>query len=97
MVVMRIQVDCEPIGIRVFVIAAREAPLDLLRIAVVQTGADIQRFVIVPEMNLALLGRRAAFIRVVLSESGGCRGLFPRRFLQSPIEHDRPRNALRAH
>jgi hypothetical protein len=90
MIVVWIEIHDECIGFRVL-ISSRELPGDAPGFAVVHSGRDVQRIVVIRDPQLRALGRRFPFVGIPLCEARGCRRPDPDLVIEQPIYDDRRR------
>ncbi len=92
MVVHRVEIDIQEVGIAV-VVAAREPARDERRLAVVHPCPDVHRLVVVGDPQFGPLGRRLAFVGILLGEAGGSFDTLPRLVVEAPVDHGGVRHA----
>jgi hypothetical protein len=92
-IVVRIEIDDDVVGIETGCVAARQASPDLRRLRIEHPRPDIECLVVVHHADLCPLGRRLPFLRVGLGEAGRRRRLAPRGLVEAAVEHDRRRAA----
>ena len=81
----RIEVEIEEVGVAV-VVAAGQPARDERRLAVVHPRGDVHRLVVVGNSNFGPLGRRLAFVGILLREVGGCGDALPRFVVEAAID-----------
>ena len=94
MIVHRVEVDADVIGIPLFV-TLRQPPGDLVRLAVEHPRADVQRIVVVHHPDFGLLRRRTTFVGILLHEARCRRRHAPGLVVQAAVDDGRRRDACR--
>jgi hypothetical protein len=98
-IVVRIEVEREAVGVGGLV-AARQAALDLRRVAIEQFDPHVQSVVVVKHTQVRVFGRWFPLVGIPLHERVGRRRDRPRRFLELAVDHDgatRTNGGKRAH
>ena len=96
MVVMGIEVNREPVGVRT-IVAARQAADNRCRLAIVEPHADVHGGRVVDNPQLGALGRRLPFVRVALQELRGRLRVAPGRIVEAAVEARRLGDAYGGH
>jgi hypothetical protein len=87
LVVIGVDVDLEAVGAGTL-IAARQTRDDRVRMRVVEPGADVERRVVVRDVDDGALGRHRPLVGIPLRKPGEPLGSLPERFAQQTVDRD---------
>ncbi len=85
LVVIGIDENLKPIGVGAL-IAPRQASDNRIRVRVVESSADVQRRVVIRDVDDRAFARRGPFHRIALGKSGNPLGRLPERLTQQAID-----------
>ncbi len=93
----RVERNRELVRVRLAIAANQAGAHTLVSLIVVHAGTDVERIGVEEESNLRSLRCRPALIGLGLEEVGGCGRRRPVRFIQTPVQVDRPVARRRFH
>ena len=82
--------DLEAVSVGGVEVLAQLVDDDLRRLGIFREYADVDRAVVVQQLDFGLVGRRLTLAGIVLDEAGSHHRRRPRRFVQLAVERDRP-------